>query len=85
MARYDYRCENCDTTFEVQHSIHEDALTTHEACGGPLRRLIGNPSVHFAGGRNFFSTTTIREAQQQQINDIKATGGNPEPVGTRWV
>jgi putative FmdB family regulatory protein len=84
MPTYTYRCGNCGDR-DIQHSIHEDARTTCESCDAPVRRLIGNPAITFAGGREFFSTTTISEALAQGMKDIRDSGGTPEPVGTRWV
>jgi len=49
MPIYEYRCESCQTTFEVTQRITEDALTTHDACGGAVRRLISRTAFTLKG------------------------------------
>lgn len=43
MLTYAYHCDNCGE-FEVEQSIRDDALTTCERCGGPVKRLISGGS-----------------------------------------
>jgi putative FmdB family regulatory protein len=46
---YDYRCKACGQELEVVQSFTDDALTTCEACGGPLRKVFGNVGIAFKG------------------------------------
>jgi putative FmdB family regulatory protein len=85
MPVYVYRCDECEESFEVTHSIHADPLATHDGCGATVRRLIQNPAVHFQGGRTFFRDTTIKSELEKTMQGVRDSGGNPEPVGTRWV
>ena len=32
MARYDYKCSECEHVFEVQHSIHDEPKVKCEKC-----------------------------------------------------
>jgi len=38
MPTYEYQCLKCNKVFEVQQSIKDEALKTHE-CGGEVKRL----------------------------------------------
>ncbi|MDF1564304.1 MAG: zinc ribbon domain-containing protein [Deltaproteobacteria bacterium] len=49
MPIYEYRCEQCEEEFEVSQRITEDALTEHEGCGGPVKRLISRTSFALKG------------------------------------
>ena len=49
MPTYEYRCKACGQELEVVQSFTDDALTTCEACGGPLRKVFGNVGIAFKG------------------------------------
>jgi putative FmdB family regulatory protein len=46
---YEYRCKACGQELEVVQSFTDEALTTCEACGGPLRKVFGNVGIAFKG------------------------------------
>jgi putative FmdB family regulatory protein len=46
---YEYRCKSCGETLEVVQSFTDDPLTTHEACGGELRKVFGSVGIAFKG------------------------------------
>jgi putative FmdB family regulatory protein len=49
LPTYEYRCKECGNELEVVQSFTDDALTTCEACGGPLRKVFGNVGIAFKG------------------------------------
>lgn len=49
MPLYEYRCENCGQQFEVMQKFSDAPLTTHEACGGKVNRLLSAPALQFKG------------------------------------
>lgn len=49
MPTYEYRCKACGQDLEVVQAFTDDALTTCEACGGPLRKVFGNVGIAFKG------------------------------------
>ncbi len=50
MPLYDYDCANCGRRFEVMHGVHADDPTSCPLCGGgPVRKAINAPAVHFKG------------------------------------
>jgi putative FmdB family regulatory protein len=50
MPIYDYECANCHRLFEVVHGVHVPGPTSCPLCGGgPVRKAISAPAVHFKG------------------------------------
>ncbi len=49
MPLYEYECEQCGNLFEVIQKFSDEPLTTHEKCGGKVRRLISAPAFQFKG------------------------------------
>jgi putative FmdB family regulatory protein len=54
MPIYEYRRPD-GTTFEVQQSFSEDALTVDPDTGVPVERVLHAPAVHFKG-KGFYNT-----------------------------
>jgi putative FmdB family regulatory protein len=40
MPTYQYRCAKCGDQFEAWQSIHDDAFTVHDDCGGALAKVM---------------------------------------------
>ena len=54
--RYEYKCQNCSTTLEVERSIHAEASTPSCAdCGKLMNRVWLSPPLSFRGP-GFYST-----------------------------
>lgn len=49
MPIYDYVCANCGHEVEVKHSIPGRGPATCSECGGPMKKAIAAPAVHFKG------------------------------------
>jgi putative FmdB family regulatory protein len=50
MPLYDYDCAECGRRVEVFHGVHAPGPTHCPNCGGgPLRKAISAPAVHFKG------------------------------------
>jgi putative FmdB family regulatory protein len=50
MPRYDYLCHNCNTEYEIEHSIKEPPKKICKECGAPqLERLISRTSFSLVG------------------------------------
>jgi predicted nucleic acid-binding Zn ribbon protein len=54
MPIYEYRRPD-GTTFEIQQSFSEDALTVDPATGVPVERVLHPPALHFKG-KGFYNT-----------------------------
>lgn len=75
MPTYEYACRSCGTHIEVVQSFSDDPLTTCEACGGSLRKVI-HPSGILFKGSGFYSTdrrATIPQPRSRKETD-KAAG-----------
>jgi putative FmdB family regulatory protein len=93
MPTYVYRCQNCDTTLEAFQKITDDPLTIHEACGGPLRRVVQPVGIVFKGsgfyvtdykraenggnGKSAESTSSKSESTETKSTEAKSTEAKP--------
>jgi putative FmdB family regulatory protein len=55
MARYDYRCTSCDTTFEVEHHMGEHPEITCPKCGSKAEQVFSTSGIVFSGS-GFYNT-----------------------------
>lgn len=49
MPIYEYQCLACGNRSETLQRMSDPPMTTCEACGGQLKRLISSPAVQFKG------------------------------------
>ena len=49
MPTYDYVCSVCGHRLEIVHGIHSHGPTACPICGGPMRKAVVVPTVHFKG------------------------------------
>jgi len=56
MPTYDYRCLECDHTFEVFQKITEDPLSNCPKCNGKVKRMIGPGAGPIFKGSGFYQT-----------------------------
>jgi putative FmdB family regulatory protein len=73
---YDYRCDQCERTFEVRHSISAEPLTTCERCGGPIRRLLAAAPFILKGG-GWYVTDYPSEGRKKGMEAEKKASGDP--------
>ena len=69
MARYDYKCESCETVFEVEHPMGERPEVSCPACGGKASQVFGASGIMFKGS-GFYNTD-----QRGSSSCTEATGG----------
>ncbi len=56
MPTYEYKCSQCEHTFEELQSINADPLESCPQCGGPVQRLIGGGAGLIFKGSGFYLT-----------------------------
>jgi len=57
MPNYDYKCANCDKTFEIFQNISAERLTNCPECGkSDFKRLIGSGAGIIFKGSGFYCT-----------------------------
>jgi predicted nucleic acid-binding Zn ribbon protein len=64
MPIYEYRRPD-GTTFEIQQSFSEDALTVDPDTGVPVERVLHPPAVHFKG-KGFYNTDYGTRKRQRE-------------------
>lgn len=60
MPVYEYQCKACGREFEYQQRMSDPDMTTCEACGGGLERLISRTAFQLKGGgwyKDLYSST----------------------------
>jgi putative FmdB family regulatory protein len=77
MPTYVYRCQNCDTVLEQFQKITDDPLTTHEECGGALRRVVQPVGIVFKGS-GFYVTDYKRNENGGSGKSADAPSSKPE-------
>ncbi|MEN8192245.1 MAG: zinc ribbon domain-containing protein [Bacteroidota bacterium] len=56
MPTYDYKCKDCDDTFEHFQRMTDEPLGVCNKCGGKLVRLIGTGLTPVFKGSGFYQT-----------------------------
>jgi putative FmdB family regulatory protein len=49
MPIYDYRCTRCGLEVEVSHAIGGPGPAACASCGGPMKKALTAPAIHFKG------------------------------------
>lgn len=49
MPIYEYVCDSCNHSFEIEQSMRDNPLTECPQCNGRIRRVFGLSSVIFKG------------------------------------
>ena len=75
MPRYEYRCDSCGDTFEVQQKFSDPPLEVHPTCGGHVERLISAPAIQFKGSgwyvTDYAKGSSSKPAEQKDGADAK--------------
>ncbi|RUM88087.1 MAG: zinc ribbon domain-containing protein [Thermodesulfatator sp.] len=64
MPIYEYECESCGKKLEVWQKITDEPLTTCEACGGRLHKLISQSSF-ILKGTGWYVTDYARKERKE--------------------
>ena len=82
MPTYEYRCTDCDHTFDAVQAFSDDALTECPECGGRLKKLFGNVGIAFKGS-GFYETDYRSESYKADAKkETDATTSKPTPAAT---
>ncbi|MCX7973065.1 MAG: zinc ribbon domain-containing protein [Candidatus Aminicenantes bacterium] len=66
MPLYEYRCEDCDSLFEVLQRLNEDPLKICPKCGGQLKKLISQSAIQFKGSGWYITDYARRQPSDGQ-------------------
>lgn len=56
MPTYDYKCLNCNSSFEVFQKINDEPIKSCPECGGKVKKLIGAGLTPVFKGSGFYQT-----------------------------
>jgi putative FmdB family regulatory protein len=56
MPTYEYKCLNCDHSFEIFQSMNAEPVKVCPNCGGSVKRLIGTGAGTIFKGSGFYQT-----------------------------
>ena len=83
MPLYEYRCNECNKTFEVLQKITAEPLEKCLYCNGSVEKLISSTSFQFKGTgwyvtdyKNNRSGDSTKECTKKDSSPIKSTGTN---------
>lgn len=57
MPIYEYQCKKCGKDFEVEQRMADEALSTHDGCGGDLVKVFSSAGIVLKGS-GFYKTDT---------------------------
>ena len=72
MPTYEYQCDRCNRVFEIRQRISEPALTTHDDCGGAVRRLL-SPAPFILKGGGWYVTDYPSESRKKALSAEKSS------------
>jgi len=85
---YQYACTACDERLEVVQKFTDDALTTCEVCGGPLRKVYSPVGIVFKGSgfyrtdsRNGSGSAEAKDKPEAKDKDKQASGSGDGSSG----
>ncbi len=70
MPTYDYKCTNCNFTFEVFQSMTADPLTECPQCNGTVKRMIGSGAGPIFKGSGFYQTD-YKSTKKSEVKESK--------------
>lgn len=78
MPTYDYKCLECNYTFEEFQKMTDDHLETCPECSGKIKRLIGSGAAPIFKGSGFYQTdyknsSKSEKSQKSENIDAKIT------------
>ncbi len=84
MPTYEYRCQQCDRTFDVVQSFSDEPLTACPTCGGPVKKVFGSVGIVFKGS-GFYKTdsrssTTASKPPSTGTSDSTTATPSSEPA-----
>jgi len=72
---YEYECDACHRVFEVRQRITEDPLTTCDACGGAVHRLL-SAAPFILKGEGWYVTDYPSESRKKARDSEKSSSSS---------
>lgn len=75
MPTYEYECDACHRVFEVRQRITEDPLTTCDACGGAVHRLL-SAAPFILKGEGWYVTDYPSASRKKALDSEKSSSSS---------
>lgn len=75
MPTYVYACRGCEQRVEVIQKMSDTPLSTCEACGGELRRVLFPPAVVYKGS-GFYVTDYKNGGRKSESSESSSSSGS---------
>ena len=75
MPTYEYECDACHRVFEVRQRITENPLTTCDACGGAVHRLL-SAAPFILKGEGWYVTDYPSESRKKALDSEKSSSSS---------
>ncbi|MFA5513636.1 MAG: FmdB family zinc ribbon protein [Sphaerochaetaceae bacterium] len=72
MPIYEYVCDSCKKTFDVEQRMSDEPLTVCTECKGRLRRVFNSSPIIFKGG-GFYATDSRKESPKEESVGAKSS------------
>ena len=92
MPIHDYVCLKCGHAMEVMHSVHGHGPAVCPQCGGPMKKTLAAPSVHYkgtgwarkerAGGGRASQTASRESGSSPEEGSGTDSAPSPDPAAT---
>jgi putative FmdB family regulatory protein len=76
MPLYEYACANCNEHIEVKQSFSDPPLTSHDSCGGALRRVLQPVGIVFKGS-GWYVTDSRPTPSESSSGSSSSTSSTP--------
>jgi putative FmdB family regulatory protein len=74
---YEYRCDDCETRYEVSQKMSDDPLEVCERCGGHLHKVMHPVAIHFKGS-GFYTTDYGRGSKGRSVSEGAETASGSD-------
>jgi putative FmdB family regulatory protein len=82
MPLYEYRCEKCEEISETIQKFSDAPLTTCEACGGKLERLLSASAIQFKGSGWYVNDYGKKNGQDAEAKKASEKTEKKEAAGS---
>jgi len=77
---YEYQCESCDHTFEIQQKFSDPLVDACQKCGKSVRKLISAPAIVFKG-TGWYVTDYSNKMKDPNLSKPSASAGGKQDSG----
>jgi len=63
MPLYEYACASCNSRLEVKQSFSDPPLTTHDGCGGELKKVLQPVGIVFKGSGWYITDSRPKQTE----------------------